>query len=87
VPPSIPGPFAERVGILCSRNLAPPRPVRDNMNMDATPPPPLAPEDFYFDGPNLVFTAAYHLKRGSCCGSGCRHCPFGAEEPVADPEG
>lgn len=23
-----------------------------------------------------VFTAFYHLKRGSCCGSGCRHCPF-----------
>ena len=37
---------------------------------------PLAPEDFYYDGPYLVFTQAYHLKRGSCCGSGCRHCPF-----------
>ena len=24
----------------------------------------------------IVFTAAYHLKRGYCCGSGCRHCPF-----------
>jgi hypothetical protein len=23
-----------------------------------------------------VFTAIYHLKRGSCCGSGCRHCPY-----------
>jgi len=55
--------------------------------MDENPPPPLAPEDFYFDGPNLVFTAAYHLKRGSCCGSGCRHCPFGAEEPVAEAAG
>jgi len=33
-------------------------------------------EDYYFDGPYLVFTAAYHLKRGQCCGSGCRHCPF-----------
>ena len=37
---------------------------------------PLAPEDFYYDGPYLVFTKAYHLKRGTCCGSGCRHCPF-----------
>jgi hypothetical protein len=36
----------------------------------------LAPGDFYFDGPYLVFTAAYHLKRGSCCNSGCRHCPW-----------
>jgi hypothetical protein len=36
----------------------------------------LDPEDFYYEGPYLVFTAAYHLKRGSCCGSGCRHCPY-----------
>jgi hypothetical protein len=40
-------------------------------------PPGLDPEDYYFEGPYLVFTAAYHLKRGSCCGSGCRHCPYG----------
>jgi hypothetical protein len=25
----------------------------------------------------LVFTAWYHLKRGHCCGSRCRHCPYG----------
>ena len=47
--------------------------------MDRTPPsaapPPLDPEDFYFEGEFLVFTAAYHRKRGFCCGSGCRHCP------------
>ena len=36
----------------------------------------LAPEDFYYEGPYLVFTAAYHLKRGTCCSSGCRHCPY-----------
>jgi ATP-binding cassette subfamily B (MDR/TAP) protein 1 len=23
-----------------------------------------------------VFTAAYLTRRGVCCGSGCRHCPF-----------
>jgi hypothetical protein len=39
-------------------------------------PPALEPGDYYYDGPNIVFTAAYHLKRGSCCGSGCRHCPY-----------
>jgi hypothetical protein len=33
-------------------------------------------EDFYWEGGYLVFTSAYHLKRGSCCGSGCRHCPY-----------
>ncbi|MEO6817936.1 MAG: DUF5522 domain-containing protein [Edaphobacter sp.] len=37
---------------------------------------PLAPEDFYYEGPYLVFTATYHLKRGYCCNSNCRHCPY-----------
>jgi hypothetical protein len=32
--------------------------------------------DWYFENGLLVYTATYHLKRGSCCGSGCRHCPF-----------
>ena len=33
-------------------------------------------KDYYIEGGRLVFTEAYHLKRGYCCGSGCRHCPF-----------
>jgi hypothetical protein len=37
---------------------------------------PLRPEDFYMDGPYLVFTAAYHQRRGFCCNSDCRHCPY-----------
>jgi hypothetical protein len=37
---------------------------------------PLRPEDFYMEGPYLVFTAAYHLRRGYCCNSNCRHCPY-----------
>ena len=36
----------------------------------------LQPGDFYYDGPYLVFTAQYHLRRGTCCDSGCRHCPY-----------
>ncbi len=40
--------------------------------------------DYYMDGPYLVFTAAYHLKRGYCCASRCRHCPYGnAPVPAA----
>ena len=31
---------------------------------------------WYFENGLLVYTAAYHLKRGRCCGSGCRHCPY-----------
>ena len=48
-------------------------------------PAGLAPEDFYFEGPYLVFTAAYHLKRGSCCGSGCRHCPYQPKDSNGQP--
>jgi hypothetical protein len=32
--------------------------------------------DFYLENGNVVFTALFHLKRGECCGTGCRHCPF-----------
>jgi hypothetical protein len=33
--------------------------------------------DYYIDENGLlVFTAAYHLKRGYCCKNGCRHCPY-----------
>ena len=31
---------------------------------------------------NLVFTAAYLLKRGHCCQSGCLNCPYGYHEKV-----
>lgn len=40
-------------------------------------------EDFYYEGGFVVFTASYHLNRGECCGSGCRHCPYG-NAPDAD---
>jgi len=42
--------------------------------------------DYYWDGPFMVFTAEYHLKRGYCCQSGCRHCPYGFEKPGTDGE-
>jgi hypothetical protein len=35
-----------------------------------------AQPDWYFENGLLVYTAAHHLKRGMCCGSGCRHCPY-----------
>lgn len=35
-------------------------------------------EDYYVDEQGLyVFTERYHRKRGYCCKSGCRHCPWG----------
>lgn len=27
----------------------------------------------------MVFTEAYHLEKGYCCGHGCLHCPFDYE--------
>jgi hypothetical protein len=32
--------------------------------------------DFYLERGFRVTTAACHLRRGQCCGCGCRHCPF-----------
>jgi hypothetical protein len=38
----------------------------------------LEPEDYYINEQGLlVFTEKYHLKRGYCCKSGCKHCPYG----------
>jgi hypothetical protein len=44
----------------------------------AAPVPPLALQDgdFYLESARMVFTAAYHLRRGYCCGNRCRHCPY-----------
>jgi len=38
-------------------------------------------EDFYREGPYIVFTEKYLRKRGYCCESGCRHCPYGFKRP------
>jgi hypothetical protein len=55
------------------------------VSTDPIQPRPLAEEDFYFEGPFCVFTASYHLKRGYCCESDCRHCPYrDAEGNVLD---
>ena len=43
------------------------------MKEDSIPGEP----DYYLNEKGLVtFTASYLLKRGYCCGSGCRHCPY-----------
>ena len=43
--------------------------------------------DFYREGAYVVFTEGYHLRRGYCCESGCRHCPYGAEPDGFDEGG
>jgi hypothetical protein len=45
--------------------------------MNDEPPQLIAGEDYYLENGNWVFTAKYLLRRGYCCRSGCRHCPYG----------
>ncbi len=33
-------------------------------------------ELYYLENGKVVFTPKYHIERGYCCGSGCRHCPY-----------
>lgn len=37
--------------------------------------------DYYMEAGKLVFSSTYHLKRGYCCNSRCRHCPYGTFGP------
>jgi len=54
---------------------------------------PVEGKDYYWEGEFIVFTREFHLKRGQCCGSGCRHCPYaprwtkGATTIVAEKNG
>jgi len=33
-------------------------------------------ELYYLENGKVVFTPKYHISRGYCCGSNCRHCPY-----------
>lgn len=33
-------------------------------------------EDYYIENGKIVLTAAFHIKRGSCCGNLCKNCPY-----------
>ena len=34
-------------------------------------------QDYYVENGFFVFTEKYLRERGTCCKSGCRHCPYG----------
>lgn len=42
----------------------------------ATAGAPVEGPDFHLENGFVVYTAWYHLKRGECCGNGCRNCPY-----------
>jgi hypothetical protein len=34
-------------------------------------------EDYYYNSQGyIVLTEQFHLKKGFCCGNGCKHCPY-----------
>ncbi|MEO5601703.1 MAG: DUF5522 domain-containing protein [Cyclobacteriaceae bacterium] len=41
-------------------------------------------DEFYMENGLVVFTRSYHLKRGYCCKSGCRHCPYSSATESED---
>lgn len=71
--PRHPVPWAGAFFFSCKHVIPPQNPEQPASSVEED-------EDSYFDGPYLVFTAAYHLKRGYCCQSGCRHCPYGFDK-------
>ena len=32
--------------------------------------------DYYIEGERVIFTALAHIKRGQCCGNGCKNCAY-----------
>jgi hypothetical protein len=59
--------------------------------MPKTPPKPATQEpliegvDYYVEHGYLVFTEHFLRKRGYCCGSGCRHCPYRKKRSAETP--
>lgn len=51
----------------------------DEASSDGREPPLVEGEDFYVENGLYVFTAQFLLRRGYCCRSGCRHCPYPKE--------
>ena len=51
--------------------------IQDNSKKDPVLTKEPAQPDYYIENGLLVFTEAYHLRRGYCCKNGCRHCPYG----------
>lgn len=52
-----------------------------NMNSQNSANKLVEGEDYYLTPEGYkCFTEKYHLKRGYCCKSGCRHCPYGFDK-------
>ena len=55
------------------------------MNEELNPNNLIEGEDYYLTPEGYrCFTEKYHLKRGHCCKSGCRHCPYGFDKKTSE---
>lgn len=55
-----------------------------NKPSDSKMPEILGDGDYYLTPEGYkCFTEQYHLKRGYCCQSGCRHCPYGFDKKIS----
>ncbi len=62
------------LNLLFQRDKKPSKPNKiEGKSSDIEPSKEL---DYYLENGYTVFTESYHKKRGYCCGSGCRHCPY-----------
>jgi hypothetical protein len=47
--------------------------------------------DYYYEKGKMVLTEYYLRKRGTCCATGCRHCPYRnkqtGQQTVEKPQG
>jgi biotin synthase-like enzyme len=45
----------------------------------------LSEDDYYLSEEGfIIFTETYHLKRGYCCKSNCKHCPYGYQQSTGE---
>jgi Family of unknown function (DUF5522)/Cysteine-rich CWC len=61
-------------------NEAEGRALSERQDEVVSQPPLVEGEDYYLEGAAMVFTARFLLRRGYCCESGCRHCPYASAE-------
>ncbi|MFY7861745.1 MAG: cysteine-rich CWC family protein [Chitinophagales bacterium] len=47
------------------------------VNSEIPHPPLVEDTHYYMENGLIVFTELFHIQKGKCCGSGCRHCPYG----------
>ena len=52
------------------------------MDSPKNPGPLVLGVDYTIENGLYVFTAHYLAKRGYCCESGCRNCPYGFQKPA-----